>query len=318
MVYFFLIVGFLLLWFGSALVQRGGAGLVTKLRLPQILVSLVVVSLAMSAPELSVAIQGVRSGMPDMALGTIIGGSLANLLLVIGLGALIAPMPAPPRTVFRDSATLVVVSLAVMALLLANSVNRIAGYVLVGAWLFYLVLAYVTELGRPQQSFAIDPDVANRRDSATLSVFLACVGVAALFFGARYTVDFAALAARLLHVPTASMALVVVAFGTTIPELSATITSARRGYSFAATAQLLASCIFNLLLVLGVVAVMHPPAISSMLAHFAAPLLAGTAFVVALFMLFGWRISRPQGFVLFAGYIGLLATVCWRSGLFRG
>src|SRR3984957_19057924 len=132
MIYGVLGMGLLLLLLGSVAVLRGGAGLVRVLRLPRIVFSLFVASLAMSAPELSIAVQANIRGLPDIALGDILGSCIANLLLVFGIGALIAPMPAPPRTVFRDAGALTVASVVFTGLLLGGAVVPVAGVVLVG------------------------------------------------------------------------------------------------------------------------------------------------------------------------------------------
>src|ERR1700722_2251376 len=133
MIYGVLGMGLVLLLLGSVAVLRGGAGLVRILRLPRIFFSLFVASLAMSAPELSIAVQANMRGLPDIALGDIVGSCIANLLFVFGVGALIAPMAAPPRTVFREVGVMIAASVAFVCLLLTGLAVPLAGAILIGA-----------------------------------------------------------------------------------------------------------------------------------------------------------------------------------------
>lgn len=317
MIFVFLGIGCLLLAAGSEAVLRGGTRLLQLIGVPSNLISVVLVSLALSAPVFSVALQAAVRGLPDVALGVIAGSSLTSLLLVLGLAALLSPLPAPPRTVFRDMAALFVVSLVFLAVLFDRTVTPLIGALLIAAWLGYLLLAVVTELGRPQQTFAVDTRNGGTSRNPALSLFLLGVGVALLFFGARFTTDFAVVAARALHVPKVSFAATVVAFGTALPLLGAIVASAQRGHSYAASTRVLATMIFTLLTVLGVVALTGPLSVAATLPRFEAPLLAVCTALVAMLMLAGWRLTRWQGALLLLGYVGYVVSVGMRSGLFH-
>ncbi len=318
MIFVFLGIGCLLLAAGSEIILRGSTRLLQHIGVPSIFVSILVVSLALSAPVFSVALQASVRGLSDVALGVIAGSSLTNLLLVLGLGALLSPLPAPPRTVFRDMVVQFAVSLVFLIVLFDRAVTPLIGALLIAAWLCYLVLAVVTELGRPQQTFAIDMRSGGKSLNPALNFLLLALGVALLFFGARFTTDFAVVAARALHVPQASFAATVVAFGTALPLLGAVVASAQRGHSYAASTKVLATTIFTLLTVLGVVALTGPLAVAATLPHFEAPLLSVCTVLVAMLMLAGWRLTRWQGALLLLGYIGYMVSVGMRSGLFHG
>ncbi len=130
MVYGFIGIGFLLFLIGSESVLRGGIGLSKALGLPPAFVGLLVVSLAMAAPELSIALQATARHAPDIALGDIVGSNIANILLVFGLGALLRPMPGSPRVVFRDGGAMILASIVLVAIMLTGVVSRVAGVVL--------------------------------------------------------------------------------------------------------------------------------------------------------------------------------------------
>lgn len=313
MLYSFLGIGFVLLVVGSEAVLRGGAGLMRALGLPPFFSGLFVASLAMSAPELSIAAQATARNAPDIALGCIIGGSIANMLLVFGLGALLRPMPAPPRTVFRDGGALVAAGVVLVILLLCDFVVRPMGAALLAGWLAYLALVYVTDWGRAGASFPLPS--GGSAAGGGLGIFLLPFGIACLFFGARFAIDFALVMARDFHLPVAAVALTVLALGTSLPEIVTTMRSAAHGHPGQIASQLIASSIFNILLVLGTAALIRPMTVAPMLAQFDGPIAAACAVLLALLMLSGWRLTRGQGVLLLVGYAAYLVSVGLRAGL---
>lgn len=315
MVYAFLALGFLLLLIGSEAVFRGGAGLFRALGLPPFFASLFIASLAMCGPELSVAMQASARGMADVALGDIVGSSIANVLLVFGLGALLRPMPGPPRTVFRDGGVLIGASLLLVFIALGGFVGHPLGGLLIAGWFGYLALAFLTDWGRPAHLVAGEGNGQPRDYGGPLSFFLLAVGVIGLYFGARLVIDFAILMARNLAVPQTAVALTVIAFGTSLPELFAVFSATGRNNGNGISGKLIASSIFNLLLVLGVSALVRPMSIAPMLAAIDVPILAACAVALAVLMLFGWRLTRFQGALLLAGYVGYIVSVGLRSGV---
>ncbi|HKD23623.1 MAG TPA: sodium:calcium antiporter [Rhizomicrobium sp.] len=310
MAYVFLGIGFALLLLGSEAILRGGKGLFQAFGIPPFFVSLLIGSFAMAAPELSVALQASARGLPDIALGDIVGSSLANLLLVFGLGALIRPMPTPPRVVFRDGGAFLAASLALVFIALGSFIGRPLGALLLAGWVGYLVLVSITDLGRTAEPYAAEPE-----SGGALSFFLIAVGAVGLFFGARLAIDFAVLMARDFHLPQAAVALTVVAFGTSLPELVSTLSSAARGHPNAISGRIVASNVFNVLLVLGIAAVLHPMSIAPGLAQVDMPIMAACAVGIPVLMLFGWRLTRGQGIVLLLGYVAYVVSIGLRSGV---
>lgn len=146
-------------------------------------------------------------------------------------------------------------------------------------------------------------------------MFLLILGVVCIFFGGRFAVDFAVVAAHNFHIPVAAVALTAVAFGTSLPELFATTGSALRGHSNSASGQLIASGVFNILLVMGVVALVHPVAVAPILAQRDGPIMVASLLLLLAMMLMGWRLTRVQGAVLLVGYAAYVASVALRSGL---
>ena len=191
MVYQFIGIGFLLFLIGSKSVLRGGIGLSKALGLPPAFVGVLVVSLAMAAPELSIALQATARHAPDIALGDIVGSNIANILLVFGLGALLRPMPGSPRIVFRDGGAMILASIVLVAIMLTGVVSRVAGVVLLLGWIAYLALAIVTDWRRPPRLSPAEAraQVRDEEHRGGISVFLFIFGIVCLYFGGRFALD---------------------------------------------------------------------------------------------------------------------------------
>ncbi|MGB8363461.1 MAG: sodium:calcium antiporter [Rhizomicrobium sp.] len=317
MVYGFIGIGFLLFLIGSESVLRGGIGLSKALGLPPAFVGVLVVSLAMAAPELSIALQATARHAPDIALGDIVGSNIANILLVFGLGALLRPMPGSPRIVFRDGGAMILASIVLVAIMLTGVVSRVAGVVLLLGWIAYLALAIVTDWRRPPRLSPAEAraQVRDEEHRGGISVFLFIFGIVCLYFGGRFALDASLAIARNFHIPQFVVALVPMGFGTALPELVTTLAAAVRGHTSLTSSHLITSNIFSILLVLGLTAIIHPFAASPLLAGIDGPIMIGASMILVAFLMSGWRLTHGQGALLLVFYGTYLAFVAWRSGL---
>lgn len=317
MMYGFIGIGFLLFLLGGEALLRGSVGLSKALGVAPIYVGIIVVSLTMAAPELSVVLQATARHLPDIALGDIVGSTIVNILLVFGLGGLLRPMPGSPRVVFRDGSVMIAAAIIVVIVMLTGYVSRIAGAVLLVLWIGYLALALVTDWRRPPQLSPAEARARARDEDSGggIGIFLFIFGIVCLFFGARFVIDAGVAIARDYHVPRLFVALLLVSLGTSLPELAITLMASMRGHTSVASGQLIASNIFGLLFVLGIAAILHPFPASSILASIDGPIMIGAAMVLVAFLLSGWRLTRGQGLMLFAGYVVYVVFALWRSGL---
>lgn len=317
MMYGFIGIGFLLFLLGGEALLRGGIGLSKALGIAPIYVGIVVVSLTMSAPELSVVLQASARHLPDIALGDIVGSTIVNILLVFGLGGLLRPMPGSPRVVFRDGGVMIAAAIILVIVMLTGYVSRIAGAVLLILWIGYIALTFITDWRRPPQLSPAEARARARDEDSGggIGIFLFVFGIVCLFFGARFVIDASVAIARDFHVPLVYVALLLVSLGTSLPELATTLVASVRGHTSLASGQLIASNIFGILLVLGIAAIVHPFPASTVLAGVDGPIMIGAAMVLVAFLLSGWRLTRGQGAMLFAGYIFYILFALWRSGL---
>ncbi|HXM00563.1 MAG TPA: calcium/sodium antiporter [Rhizomicrobium sp.] len=315
MAYGFVGIGILLLLLGSEALLHGGIGLSKSLGFPPLLIGLVVVSAATSAPELSVALQAART-MPDIAIGDVVGSNIVNLFLILGLGALMRPLPSPPKVVFRDGGTMLLAGVALAVIAMIGVITRQLALFLLAGFVAYLVLSFVTEWHRPSQLSATEERAHCRTGSRApgLNLFLVVFGVAALFFGARCLIDGGLAVADIYHLPPAMIALTLIALATSAPELVITLVALARRHSDIAVGHLIASNIFNLLVVLGLTALVQPLAISPVFAHADILVMVGASALLMPLMIASWRLSRANGTFLVLCYAGYGAFLAWRMG----
>ena len=319
MAYWFLAAGILLLIAGSEAALRGGVGLARVLGLSPVLIGLVVIATATSAPELFVALRAATAGAPDIALGDIVGGNIFMLLFALGLGALIRPLASPPKVVLRDGGTMLAAALVIVFFAWGGELTRSDGLFLFLGFIAYIVATFLTDWRRSaDHSVALSRALARSQSEpppVVGALFLLLLGAICLVLGALFTVDGSMALARALHLQQAFVALTIIAFGTSLPKLIATLVAAAGGHTDAAAGHLIGANIFNLLGVLGITAMVAPLSISPMLASADVYVMAGASTLLLPLLAMRWRLSRPRGTLLALCYICYLAVLAWRQGL---
>lgn len=318
MAYAFVGFGLILLIVGSESVLRGGVGLSRIVGLSPLLIGLLLVSAGTSAPELAVSLQAAVRGAPDLALGNIIGSNIVNILLILGLGAVLRPIPVSPKTVLRDGGTLAVASIALFVLVELGTLSHWSGWILLAGFAAYATICFFSDWRRPSPNAGAEMRVNARGDrelAPAMSTILLLFGLACLYFGGGYVVDGGLAIARIYHVPQAVIGLTVVAIGSSLPELATTIAASIRGHTSIAAGSLIGSSIFNILFVLGLTAVVHPLAVSRQMAGADIYVMTGTAVLLPLMLASRWRLTRAQGVFLVLAYLVYLGFVVWRQGL---
>lgn len=319
MAHWFLIAGILLLAAGGEAVLRGGVGIARVVGLSPVLIGLLVIATATAAPELFVSLRAATTGAPDIALGTVIGGNIFMLLFVLGFGALIRPMASPPKVVLRDGGAMLAASLVIAFFALNGDLSRREGLFLLLGFVVYLVATLLTDWRRSaDHSVALARALARSRSESLPVVgalFLLLLGLICLVLGALFTVDGSVALARTLHLQQAFVGLTVIAFGTSLPKLIATLVAAGRGNTDVTVGHLIGANVFNLLGVLGITAVVAPLAVSRMLASADVYVMAVASAALLPLLAMRWRLSRPRGGLLVICYVGYLAFLVWRQGL---
>lgn len=335
-----ILLGVILLVAGAELLVRGASALATRAGMSSLVVGLTVVAAATSTPELAVTLGAVLDGETGLAIGNVVGSNIANILLILGVSALVAPLVVRRVLVRVDVPVLLGLSVLTLVLALDGTISRLEGAVL-----FVLLVGHAgvaVWLGRREQQAsadgsgpaddtdarAADPSgtvedrrgggawrtlrAAYRAPGVLLSVVLVVVGVGLLVLGARTLVTGAVNIATALGVSGLVVGLTVVAIGTSLPELATSVIAAARGERDIAVGNIVGSCLFNLGMVLGLPALLAPaggleipaPAIALDI-----PLMIAASVALLPVAFTGYRVGRREGglfLALYAAYVGYL------------
>jgi cation:H+ antiporter len=296
--YLYLIAGLVGLFFGGEALVRGSVGIARRMAIPPLLIGLTVVGFGTSTPELLVSVDAAWRGVPDIALGNIVGSNIANILLIIGLSALVWPIKVMGATLRRDTAVMMAAALVLVPIFAMAQMGRPAGLVLVAGLVAYLVWAYrqpgdmeAEEVGVPAPA------------SALVSTLWVIGGLVALMVGARFLVDGAVNIARGYGISEAFIGLTIVAVGTSLPELATSLIAAFRRQSEIAIGNIVGSNIFNVLGILGVTALIAPIPVASRFLTFDLPVMIAVSLVLTALLLTRPVIGRGFGVAMLAGYV---------------
>ena len=299
-----LAAGLAVLTLGAEFLVRGAISFANRLGMPPLLIGLTVVGFGTSMPELLVSLQAALDGSPDIAVGNVVGSNTANILLILGLAAAISPIRANIPNLGRDLVMMLIAAMVMLGLGYQGMIELWMGVVMVAALGAYLTWVTVTDrqAKQPEDEAELTLKLAGWKEAAFL-----IGGLAGLFLGANLLIDSATEIARELGISEAVIGLTIVAVGTSLPELATSVVAAFRRHADIALGNVVGSNIFNILVILGVTAIVVPVPVVSSMASFDIPvMLAVSLALMALIFAFG-RISRVAGIAMLAVYGGYVA-----------
>ncbi|MFU7527825.1 sodium:calcium antiporter [Qipengyuania sp. ASV99] len=282
---------------GGELLVRGAVGIAQKLGVSTLFTGLVIVGAATSMPEMVASVQAALAGSPGIAWGNIVGSNIANTLLILGASAMVAPIVLIGIG-RRDAVVALIVTLLLWALALAQ-----IGAVWIGIGLLVLIVAYVVWRYRHPGAVPLDEEEDHGPPPGGVIAFgLFVVGLGILVLGGDALVTGAIALATLFEVPDTVIGLTIVAVGTSLPELAASIAAALRGKSGLALGNVVGSNIYNILLIGGATMTLAPIALPMELAGLQMALLTASAAGLLALLWFADRIGRVLGAVLIAAF----------------
>lgn len=319
----FIILGVVLVIWGADRLTEGASSLARGMRVPEIVIGLTIVAAGTSAPELFVSLVSALKGTSDLAVGNVIGSNVFNTLLIVGCSAVVAPIAVAPNTVKKDIPFAIIASLLFFILcfddmdsphLWGNEISRQDGLILlVGflAFMFYTFRMAINsgELKLREEELGVEP-VKEPRDYSRLWINLTwiVVGLACLIGGSNLFVDAATYVAHRFGIRQSIVGLTIVAGGTSLPELATSVVAAYKGRSALAIGNVIGSNVFNILLILGVTAVVHPMRIMGITIVDLMTMLISIG-LMWIFAITKYYVSRREGWLLilmFAAYMGWL------------
>ncbi|MBS0472100.1 MAG: sodium:calcium antiporter [Proteobacteria bacterium] len=318
-VYLLFGAGVLLLAIGGEGVIRGGVNLKRALGFSPVIVGLFAISIGTASPTLAVALRAATWNMSDVVFGTVVGATMINLLLILGFGALIRPMPSAPKVVIRDGGAMLAAAVALGALAVLGGVGRREGVILVGAFAAYSVVAAITDWRRSAEHSVACAEAEKRSFGDTPSVtgglFALIVGAVCLLLGAHFAVGSALHIGQQFGFPPVAVATGALSLVCSLPVLLITWIAAARGHTQIAIGHLITSSVFNVFGALGIAAIAHPLVLTTSLALPAAIAVFVAVALLLVMVSTSWRLTRLEGAVLALAYFGFLGYTAWHLQL---
>jgi len=306
------LVGLVLLVLAGDALVRGAVNLALRLGIPALVVGLTVVAFGTSAPELLVSVQAVLKDAPGIALGNVVGSNIANILLVLGIPAIISVIHAGDGDTRRSYVTMVAASVLFIVLAFLGPITWWHGLILLAGLAFMLIDSY-----RATRAHQAAADPAEDLEGADLSMagwkiaaFL-IAGLIGLPLGANILVDNSVVIARQLGISEAVIGLTLVAVGTSLPELATSIVAAFRRNADVALGNVIGSNVFNLLGIIGVASLVGPLAVPESLLRLDLWVMLAVSLLMVPIIFFGRSITRLAGVgmvALYAAYVAVLVV----------
>ena len=301
-------VGLILLYYGGDFLVTGSLRLAQALKISPFIIGATVIGFGTSTPELAVSVMASLHDSGDLALGNIIGSNIANIGLVLGITALIAPLPIEKQRFANESPPLIIASLIVVVFSWNNYLSMIEGFIMVS-----LLVAYLWRAFRKKESRDTPLEESHlflKYKGTRFQIFLVTLGIAMLIIGANWIVEGSTGIARELGVSEWFIGISIVALGTSLPELASSLIAAKRGHGEMAIGNVFGSNIFNILMVIGTTSLIKPLFIREVIYT---DLIYATSLTCLLLLLIrmGHVIKKRDGLILsvcYGSYIGLKGT----------
>ena len=301
-----LAVGFVLLVKGADWFVDGAASVAAKLGIPQLVIGLTIVAMGTSAPEAAVSLTAAFHGNADITIGNVVGSNILNVLIILGLAAVICPMAVAKLTTFVDIPVTFGISLLLLVLGLDGSISRLDAAVLLAVFVGYLsYLFFMTKKGLISGE---SEEEGAKIQSVPKALLFTVLGLALIIVGSSLAVDAASAIAKMLGLSERFIGLTIVALGTTLPELFTSVAAAMKKNPDMAIGNIVGSNIFNILFIVGLSGMVIPVPFAPAF-RFDMIFAAGTMLLLLLLSLPNRRLGRVNGFILLMGYIAYFWSI---------
>jgi len=315
--YLFILSGLAILAISGEATLRGAVGLAESFNVSPAVIGLVVVGFGTSLPELVVCIQAALEGRPDLATGNIVGSNISNILLILGVGAVIYPLACDPRAVRRDGVAMIGATVACVGLAFIGEVRPWLGVAMLAT--LFTFLAHSIRRDRESGDAAA---ALHAREAETLpltpvrsgpGIIYTVLGLVGLTGGAALLIDGAQSVARIWGVPESVIGLSLIALGPSVPELFATVVAALRRHGDVAVGNVLGSNLFNILGTLGATTLVGPLSIAPDIQRIDIWVMLAATLIAVPLMVTDWRLSRGEGVFLLCAYGAYVVNLASRG-----
>ena len=303
----YILIGLVLLVKGGDFLVDGSVAIAQKAKLSRMVIGLTVIGFGTSMPELLVSVEAALANSSGIAIGNVVGSNISNIALILGASALICPLPTSRSTMRIELPFMVLASILFIGVAMSGSIERLAG-----AALFALLVAFVGwQIRRSRKSDTIEEAASDK--PLWKAIVMVILSFAALVWGADLLVDGASEIAKSLGVSDRMIGLTIVAVGTSLPELFASIMAARKGETDMAVGNIIGSVTFNLLCVIGLASVICPIEGSDAGFEFDYMLMFSVGILLWFFMGTKRLLERWEGLVLLLIYIGYICFTIYKG-----
>lgn len=314
-----IIAGLVLLFFGGEMLVSGAVDIAKKLGMSQMMIGITLVGFGTSTPELVTSLIAVYQEKPGISVGNVVGSNTANILLILGVAALIYPIACDKKGFLRDGGFMMLSSILCLLFIMQGAMGMITGALFLAALVTYIGLSFVMEkkgaaANETEEQRAERLDIAQYALLKNALYFIA--GLIMTFIGAKFLVDGSVDIARDFGVDETIIGLTIVAVGTSLPEMAASCIAAFKKQADIAYGNIIGSNIYNILGILGITALLHPFTIPAQIITFDIWVMLGATALLMLFSAAGWKIGRAKGAVFLAGYVAYTLTLIHLAGGF--
>ena len=301
-----IIIGIYIVLKGADLLTEGAVSLAQRMNMPEMLIGLTVVAVGTSMPEFFVSVTSALQGTTDLAVANVVGSNIFNVLLIAGVSAVVSPMVISRSTVRRDIPVAVMASLILLGFGIYGSISRVAGILFLALLVAYTI--YAIRTASPDES-----QMTGRKPSTMLgAIGRIVIGLAGLVVGSDCFVSSATEVAGMLGISEAVIGLTIVAGGTSLPELATSVVAARKGQSSIAIGNVIGSCVYNILLIIGVTGIITPMTIEGLsILDFA--LMMASITLLWLFSFTKYKVERWEGWLMIAIFACYLAWLVYNA-----
>ena len=298
-----LCVGFVMLVKGADWFVDGSSGIATKFKIPQLVIGLTIVAMGTSAPEAAVSITAALKGNADITVGNIVGSNILNILIILGLSALITPLAVAKSTIKAEIPFMIAVTLLLLGIGYNGTIGLLEGIILLVVFLIYL--GYLFLLAKKDKDKA---EENIKEPSIAKALIWTVIGLVLIVYGSNVTVDAATKIAQVLGLSERFIGLTIVALGTSLPELFTSVSAARKGNADIAIGNIVGSNIFNILFVIGVSAAIVPVPFANGF-RFDTIIAVAAAVLLLLCSLKDKKLKRWSGILMLLSYAAYFAMI---------
>ena len=316
MMYFWLILGLATLVVGGEFLVRGAIGIAKKAQISTLVIGMTVVSFGTSAPELFVSIGSALDGIPEIAVGNVVGSNIANIALVLGATVLVLPIVVDRNSKIIDFPMMMLATVLFLVFMLDLKIERYEGIIL---FVILAIFTYLLIRNSRKKNKALsnakdeeeedDEEISKVKDKVGISILFTLLGLVTLYFGAEWMIDGAENIALSAGMDPRIIAVTVVAFGTSVPELVTSMVAAFKKETDISIGNLIGSNIFNIMAVVGVTATVEPLEVEVETLNFDMWWVVGIALALVPIMFLGKKIGRFKGLLLLASYVTYVVII---------